>query len=83
MPIRVAQPTLATSKEGPDGRPRKIIMNKEVTLVLPADKVKFKIDRIDNKITVVMIKIKPFDILTQISDKKIDEYMRINEEKSN
>lgn len=58
-------------------------MNKEVTLVLPANKVKFKIDRIDNKITAVMIKIKPFDVLTQISDKKINEYVRINEEESN
>ena len=58
-------------------------MNKEVTLVLPANKVKFKIDRIDNKITAVMIKIKPFDVLTQISDKKINEFVRINEEKSN
>lgn len=57
-------------------------MNKEMTLVLPANKVKFKIDKIDNKITAVMIKIKPFDVLIQISDKKINEYMR-NEEKSN
>ena len=57
-------------------------MNKEMTLVLPANKVKFKIDKIDNKITTVMIKIKPFDVLIQISDKKINEYMR-NEEKSN
>ena len=57
-------------------------MNKEMTLVLPANKVKFKIDKIDNKITTVMIKIKPFDVLLQISDKKINEYMR-NEEKSN
>lgn len=62
--------------QGPDSRPRKIIMNKEMTLVLPANKVKFKIDRIDNKITAVMIKIKPFDVLTQISDKKINEYMK-------
>ncbi len=57
-------------------------MNKEMTLVLPANKVKFKIDKIDNKITAVVIKIKPFDVLIQISDKKINEYMR-NEEKSN
>ena len=53
-----------------------------MTLVLPANKVKFKIDKIDNKITAVVIKIKPFDVLIQISDKKINEYMR-NEEKSN
>jgi len=52
--------------QGPDSRPRKIIMNKEMTLVLPANKVKFKIDRIDNKITAVVIKIKPFDVLIQI-----------------
>lgn len=58
-------------------------MNKEVTLTIPVDKVKFKIDKIDNKITAVVIKIKPFDVLIQISDKKINEYMRINEEKSN
>lgn len=58
-------------------------MNKEITLVLPANKVKIKLDKIDNKITVVAIKIKPFDVLTQISDKNINEYMRINEEKSN
>lgn len=57
-------------------------MNKEVTLVLPANKVKFKIDRIDNKITAVMIKTKPFDVLTQISDKKINEYMKTNEKQS-
>lgn len=57
-------------------------MNKEMTLVLPANKVKFKIDKIDNKITAVMIKIKPFDVLIQISDKKINEYVR-NEEKPN
>lgn len=37
-------------------------MNKEVTLTIPVDKVKFKIDKIDNKITVVVIKIKPFDV---------------------
>jgi len=48
--------------QGPDSRFRNN-MNKEVTLVLPANKVKFKIDRIDNKITAVMIKIKPFDVL--------------------
>lgn len=57
-------------------------MNKEVTLTIPVDKVKFKIDKIDNKITVVVIKIKPFDVLIQISDKKINEYMKTNEKQS-
>ena len=57
-------------------------MNKEMTLVLPANKVKFKIDKIDNKITAVVIKIKPFDVLIQISDKKINEYMKTNEKQS-
>ena len=57
-------------------------MNKEVTLTIPVDKVKFKIDKIDNKITAVVIKIKPFDVLIQISDKKINEYMKTNEKQS-
>ena len=57
-------------------------MNKEVTLTIPVDKVKFKIDKIDNKITVVVIKVKPFDVLIQISDKKINEYMKTNEKQS-
>ena len=57
-------------------------MNKEVILAIPVNKVKFKIDKIDNKITTVVIKIKPFDVLIQISDKKINEYMKTNEKQS-
>lgn len=47
-------------------------MNKEIILVVPINKVKFKIDKIDNKITAVVIRIKPFDVLAQVSDKKIN-----------
>lgn len=57
-------------------------MNKEITLVVPINKVKFKIDKIGNKITAVVIRIRPFDVLVQVSDKKINEYMRTNEKQS-